>query len=57
MAGRSSGSATTRPLAPKALVATIAHELGHVLLLGDGRVATQQQDHEPLIYLLTVSSA
>jgi hypothetical protein len=39
---------------PMALVATIAHELGHVLLLGDGRVSAQQQDQEPLTDLLTV---
>jgi hypothetical protein len=39
---------------PMALVATIAHELGHVLLLGDGRISAEQQDHEPLTDLLTV---
>jgi hypothetical protein len=39
---------------PMALVATIAHELGHVLLLGDGRISVQQEDHEPLTDLLTV---
>jgi hypothetical protein len=39
---------------PMALVATIAHELGHVLLLGDGRISAQQQDHEPLTDLLTI---
>jgi hypothetical protein len=39
---------------PMALVATIAHELGHVLLLADGRVSVRRQDHEPLTDLLTV---
>jgi len=39
---------------PMALVATIAHELGHVLLLGDGRISAEQQDQEPLTDLLTV---
>ncbi|MEU4424005.1 hypothetical protein AB0F81_25525 [Actinoplanes sp. NPDC024001] len=40
--------------APMALVATIAHELGHVLLLGDGRITPERRDHEPLTDLLTV---
>jgi hypothetical protein len=39
---------------PMALVATVAHELGHVLLLGDGRISRQREDHEPLTDLLTV---
>lgn len=39
---------------PMALVATIAHELGHVLLLGDGRVTSDRKDHEPLTDLLVV---
>jgi hypothetical protein len=39
---------------PMALVATIAHELGHVLLLGDGRITSDRKDHEPLTDLLTV---
>lgn len=39
---------------PMALVATIAHELGHVLLLGDGRISAERKDHEPLTDLLTV---
>ncbi|WP_116510694.1 hypothetical protein [Micromonospora sp. B006] len=39
---------------PMALVATIAHELGHVLLLGDGRISAQQRDQEALTDLLTV---
>jgi hypothetical protein len=40
--------------APTALVATIAHELGHVLLLGDGRISPEREDGEPLTDLLTV---
>ena len=39
---------------PMALVATIAHELGHVLLLADGRISAGRKDHEPLTDLLTV---
>lgn len=39
---------------PMSLVATVAHELGHVLLLADGRVSRERQDHEPLTDLLTV---
>jgi hypothetical protein len=39
---------------PMALVATIVHELGHVLLLGDRRITSERQDHEPLTDLLTV---
>lgn len=39
---------------PASLVATIAHELGHVLLLGDGRISREDPDHEPLTDLLTV---
>ena len=39
---------------PMSLVATIAHELGHVLLLDDGRVDRDEADHEPLTDLLTV---
>lgn len=40
--------------APMALVATIAHELGHVLLLGDGRISPGRKDHEPLTDLVGV---
>lgn len=40
--------------APMSLVATIAHELGHVLLLADGRITADSEDHEPLTDLLTV---
>ncbi|GAA2360692.1 hypothetical protein GCM10010170_055690 [Dactylosporangium salmoneum] len=39
---------------PMALVATVAHELGHVLLLGDGRISPAREDHEALTDLLTV---
>jgi hypothetical protein len=39
---------------PMALVATIAHELGHARLLGERRIAPERQDGEPLTDLLTV---
>lgn len=39
---------------PMFLVATSAHELGHVRLLGEGRVSAAFEDHEPLTDLLTV---
>jgi hypothetical protein len=39
---------------PMALVATIAHELGHVLLLGERRIEADRPDHEPLTDLLAV---
>jgi hypothetical protein len=39
---------------PMFLVATCAHELGHVRLLGEGRVSANFEDHEPLTDLLTV---
>jgi len=39
---------------PMALVATLAHELGHEILLGQGRVSADEEDHEPLTDLLTV---
>jgi hypothetical protein len=39
---------------PMALVGTMAHELGHVHLLGDGRISPEVEDHEPLTDLLTV---
>jgi hypothetical protein len=45
----------TRKLAnPAALIATMAHELGHVHLLGHGRVSHDEEDHEPLTDLITV---
>jgi hypothetical protein len=39
---------------PGGLVATMAHELGHVLLLGHRRISLDEPDHEPLTDLLTV---
>jgi hypothetical protein len=39
---------------PLALVATMAHELGHVILLGGGLMNPRPEDHEPLTDLLTV---
>ncbi len=39
---------------PLALVATMAHELGHVHLLGHGRISPEADDHESLTDLLTV---
>jgi hypothetical protein len=39
---------------PIALVATIAHELGHVILLGGGLMDPRTPDHEPMTDLLTV---
>jgi hypothetical protein len=41
-------------LDPIALVATIAHELGHVILLGGGRISRDQEKHEHLTDLITV---
>lgn len=39
---------------PLAMVSTMAHELGHVHLLGHGRISDEEEDHEPLTDLLTV---
>ena len=39
---------------PLAVVATLAHELGHVILLGGGLVEARAKDMEPLTDLLTV---
>jgi hypothetical protein len=39
---------------PLALVATLAHELGHVLLLDGGHLARDAEDMEPLTDLVTV---
>ena len=39
---------------PLALVATMAHELDHVHLLGHNRIGADAADHEPLTDLLTV---
>jgi hypothetical protein len=43
----------TRDLAPP-LCLSSCHELGHVLLLADGRIARDTPDSEPLTDLLTV---
>lgn len=39
---------------PLMVVATLAHELGHVILLGGGRIDHNTKDMEPLTDLLTV---
>jgi len=39
---------------PLSLVATLAHEIGHEILIGQGRITPDQPDHEPLTDLLTV---
>lgn len=39
---------------PQDLVATMAHELGHVILLGGGLMSSTMPDHEPMTDLLTV---
>ena len=39
---------------PSKLIATIAHELGHVILLGGGLMTADTADHEPMTDLLTV---
>lgn len=39
---------------PNGLVATVCHELAHVLLLGQGRIAADRDDHEPLTDLLVI---
>ena len=39
---------------PLSLVATVAHELGHVILLGGGLMDSKTPDHEPMTDLLTV---
>jgi hypothetical protein len=39
---------------PMSLVAVIAHELGHVLLLSDKKISRARKDHEYLTDLLTV---
>jgi hypothetical protein len=39
---------------PTRLVGTIAHELGHVILLGGGKITKDREDHELLTDLLTV---
>ena len=44
----------TLATAPERLIATVAHELGHVRLLGEGRISSERADHEPLTDLFTV---
>lgn len=39
---------------PLSLVATVAHELGHVILLGGELMSPDTEDHEPMTDLLTV---
>ena len=39
---------------PEQMVATMAHELAHVHLIGGGRISPDDPDHEPLTDLLTV---
>jgi hypothetical protein len=39
---------------PVSWVATLAHELGHARLIGEGRVAAERRDGEPLTDLATV---
>ena len=39
---------------PRSLIATVAHELGHVLLLGGGLIPATRRDGEPLTDLVTV---
>ena len=39
---------------PRSLIAAIAHELGHVLLLGGGLISATRRDGEPLTGLVTV---
>lgn len=39
---------------PQTLVATIAHELGHVILIGENRLDPDYPDHEPMTDLVTV---
>ncbi|MGA2497728.1 MAG: hypothetical protein ABSH20_08305 [Tepidisphaeraceae bacterium] len=39
---------------PLRLVATLAHEIAHEILLGEGRISSDEHDHEPLTDLLTV---
>lgn len=39
---------------PAGVLATLAHEIGHVVLLGQRRVSPDEEDHEQLTDLLTV---
>ena len=40
---------------PMVLIATLAHELGHARLLGEGRISPSRRDGEPLTDLATVA--
>ena len=46
--------ASSQLLDMERLVATIAHELGHDILLGGGLITVEKEDHEPLTDLITV---
>jgi hypothetical protein len=39
---------------PFSVVATLAHEIGHVVLIGQRRISPALEDHEPLTDLVTV---
>jgi hypothetical protein len=39
---------------PASVIATLSHEIGHVILLGQNRVSPDEPDHEGLTDLLTV---
>ena len=49
-----SGSKSPTWTAPFSIVATCAHELAHVVLLGQGRISLDAEDHEQLADLLPV---
>ncbi len=48
------GSESSQAANPQVLAATVAHELGHVILLGEDRLNPDYADHEPMTDLLTV---
>lgn len=39
---------------PIKMIATMAHELGHVLLIGSGMISSEDIDHEPLTDILVI---
>lgn len=45
---------TSRLVDPATVAATLAHELGHVHLLGERRITADAPDHEPLTDLVTM---
>jgi hypothetical protein len=45
---------TSQASNPEVMVATIAHELGHVILIGENRLDPAYEFHEPMTDLLTV---